>query len=138
MLLSFNIQMQIWYFVDCALSYINLLKPTDYVMHHQFNIQQMYSLPTLYFFLYLSENKQRLAPVNTKNRLLSITEIKSVYSAVRTWSLNKAVCSSYLKVHRNLHAVNTHPTHAITPNSNCAEPREDGRLTPETCRGVDY
>jgi hypothetical protein len=38
---------------------------------------------------------------------------------------------------RNLHAVNTHPTHAITPNNNCAEPLEDGRLTPETCRGID-
>ena len=27
---------------------INLLKPTGYVMHHQFNIQQLYVLPTLY------------------------------------------------------------------------------------------
>ena len=25
----------------------NLLKPTGYVMHQQFNIQQLYSLPTL-------------------------------------------------------------------------------------------
>jgi hypothetical protein len=33
---------------------------------------------------------------------------------------------------RNLHALNTHPTHAITPNSNCAEPPEDWRVTPET------
>jgi len=39
----------------------NLLKPTGYVMHQQFNIQQMYALPTLYLcVLYLSENKQRL------------------------------------------------------------------------------
>ena len=38
-----------------------LLKPTGYVMHHQFNIQQLYALPTLYLcVLYLSENKQRL------------------------------------------------------------------------------
>ena len=43
---------------------INLLKPTGYVMHHQFNIQQMYALPTLYLcVLYLSENKQRLVPL---------------------------------------------------------------------------
>jgi len=42
--------------------YINLLKPTGYVMHQQFNIQQLYALPTLYLYvLYLSENKQRLA-----------------------------------------------------------------------------
>jgi hypothetical protein len=27
---------------------VNLLKPTGYMMHHQFNIQQFYILPTLY------------------------------------------------------------------------------------------
>ena len=43
---------------------INLLKPTCYVMHHQFIIQQLYALPTLYIcVLYLSENKQRLVPL---------------------------------------------------------------------------
>ena len=43
---------------------INLLKPTGHVMHHQFNIQQLYVLPTLYLcVLYLSENKQRLVPL---------------------------------------------------------------------------
>ena len=43
---------------------INLLKSTGYVMHQQFNIQQLYALPTLYLcVLYLSENKQRLVPL---------------------------------------------------------------------------
>ena len=43
---------------------LNLLKPTAYVMHQQFNIQQLYALPTLYLcVLYLSENKQRLVPL---------------------------------------------------------------------------
>ena len=43
--------------------FINLLKPTGYAMHQQFNIQQLYVLPTLYLcVLYLSENKQRLVP----------------------------------------------------------------------------
>jgi hypothetical protein len=43
---------------------LNLLKPTGYVMHHQFNIQQLHALPTLYLYvLYLSENKQRLVPL---------------------------------------------------------------------------
>ena len=43
---------------------INSLNPTGYVMHQQFNIQQLYALPTLYLcFLYLSENKQRLVPL---------------------------------------------------------------------------
>ena len=42
----------------------NLLKPTGHVMHHQFNIQQLYALPTLYLcVLYLSQNKQRLVPL---------------------------------------------------------------------------
>ena len=40
---------------------INPLKPTGYVMHHQFNIQQLYALPTMYLcVLYLSENKHHL------------------------------------------------------------------------------
>jgi len=43
---------------------LNLLQPTGYVMHQQFNIQQLYALPTLYLcVLYLSENKQRLVPL---------------------------------------------------------------------------
>ena len=50
---------------SCILVYvgycINLLQPTGHVMHQQFNIQQLYVLPTLYLcVLYLSENKQRL------------------------------------------------------------------------------
>ena len=45
-------------------SCINLLQPTGYLMHQQFNIQQLYALPTLYLcVLYLSENKQRLVPL---------------------------------------------------------------------------
>jgi len=43
---------------------ISLLKLTGHVMHQQFNIQQLYVLPTLYLcVLYLSENKQRLVPL---------------------------------------------------------------------------
>ena len=43
---------------------VNLLNPTGHVMHQQFNIQQLYALPTLYLcVLYLSENKQRLVPL---------------------------------------------------------------------------
>ena len=40
---------------------INLLNPTGYVMHQQFNIQQLYALHLC--VLYLSENKQRLVPL---------------------------------------------------------------------------
>ena len=43
---------------------IKLSKPIGYVMHQQFNIQQLYALPTLYLYVvYLSENKQRLVPL---------------------------------------------------------------------------
>jgi hypothetical protein len=36
---------------------INLLKPTGYVMHQQFNIQQLYALTTLYLCVsYLTTN----------------------------------------------------------------------------------
>jgi hypothetical protein len=47
--------------------FLNLLKPTGHVMHQQFNIQQLYVLPTLYLcVLYLSENKQRLVPLTAQ------------------------------------------------------------------------
>ena len=42
----------------------NLLNPTGHVLYQQFNIQQLYLLPTLYLcVLYLSENKERLVPL---------------------------------------------------------------------------
>jgi hypothetical protein len=41
-----------------------LVKPTGHVMHQQFDIQQLYALPTLYLYVsYLSENKQQLVPL---------------------------------------------------------------------------
>jgi hypothetical protein len=39
-------------FKDFLVHSINLLKPTGYVMHHQFNIQQLYTLPTVYLFIF--------------------------------------------------------------------------------------
>ena len=54
-----NLKLHSFYLMD-----LNLLKPTGYMMHQQFNIQQLYILPTLYLcVLYLSENKQRLVPL---------------------------------------------------------------------------
>ena len=42
----------------------NISMPTGHVTHQQFNIQQLYVLPTLYLcVLYLSENKLRLVPL---------------------------------------------------------------------------
>ena len=52
------------FYVLMCFRLFNLLKPTGHVMHQQFNIQQLYALPTLYLcVLYLSENKQRLVPL---------------------------------------------------------------------------
>ena len=46
------------------IKFINLLNPTGYVMHQQFNIQQLYILPRQYLcVLYLSEKKQRLVQI---------------------------------------------------------------------------
>ena len=55
------------YHFPVNIHYFNPLKPTGYVMHHQFNIQQLYALPTMYLcVLYLSENKQRLVPLTAQ------------------------------------------------------------------------
>jgi hypothetical protein len=54
-----------------------------------------------------------------------------------TLSLVYFITGQRCVLHRNLHAVNTHLTHTITPNSICAELPEDGRVTPETCRDID-
>ena len=49
-----------WNKAVCASS----LKSTGHVIQQQFNIQQLYALPTLYLcVLYLSENKQLLVPL---------------------------------------------------------------------------
>ena len=58
------ITLKITYFNMKPVITFNLLKPTGHVIHQQFNIQQLYVLPTLYLcVLYLSENKQRLVPL---------------------------------------------------------------------------
>ena len=57
-------ELALWRHVKSGTVGFNLLKPTGHVMHQQFNIQQLYVLPTLYLcVLYLSENKQRLVPL---------------------------------------------------------------------------
>ena len=47
-------------------------------------------------FLWISKETANIALQNIK-RLVSITEVESVYSAVRTGALNKAVCASSLR-----------------------------------------
>jgi len=46
------------YLLPDVIRAVNLLKPTGYLMNDQFNIQQLYAVPTLYLcVLYLYENK---------------------------------------------------------------------------------
>jgi hypothetical protein len=60
-------------------------------MHQQFNVQQLYALPTVYLcFVFISEQTATCATYSI-NWLVFITELRSVYSAVRIGSLNIAV-----------------------------------------------
>jgi hypothetical protein len=75
--------------------YLNLLKPTGHVMHYQkFNIQQLYALPHTVFmcFVFIWEQTATCTTYSI-NWLVFITQMKRVYSAVRTRSLNKAYWS---------------------------------------------
>ena len=75
---------------------VNLLKSTGHVMHQQFNIQQLYFCPhCIYVFcIYLRTNSDLC---HLQHKLIGFyNEMRSVYCAVRTGSLNKAVCASFL------------------------------------------
>jgi hypothetical protein len=71
-------------------------------MHQQFNIQQLYVLPTLYlcYFVFSCEQTATCATYST-NLLVFITEMKIFYCAVRTGSLSKAVCTSFKRLNDN-------------------------------------
>ena len=85
------------YKTNYVYNFINLLMPIGYVMHQQFNIQQLYVLPTVFVcFIFISDQTATCATYII-NWSVFITKMKSVYCAVRTGTLNKAVCHSYLK-----------------------------------------
>ena len=72
-------------------------------MYHQFNIQQLYALPhtVCMCFCIISEQTATCATYSI-NWSVFITQMKSVYSAVRTGSLNKAVCASSFRTNSDL------------------------------------
>ena len=74
-----------------------LLKPTGYVTYQQVqHLRILHSAHIVFMcFVFISEQIATFASYNI-NRLAFITEIKNVYCAVRTGSLNKAVCASVM------------------------------------------
>ena len=91
-----NIRILHFYWID--LEDFNHLKPTGHVMHQLFNIQQLYALPHTVFmcFVFIWEQTATCATYSI-NWLVFITQMKSVYSAVRTGSLNQTDTVSSLK-----------------------------------------
>jgi len=75
---------------------LNLLKPIEYLMHQQINIQQLYALSTLYVFCFYLRTKSDLCHLQHKI-LVFITEMKSVHCAVRIWALTKTKCATSVK-----------------------------------------
>ena len=66
-------------------------------MQRQFNLQQIFALPTLYLcFVFIWEQKATRTTYSII-WLVFKTDMKSVYSAVRTGALNIAACTSSLR-----------------------------------------
>jgi hypothetical protein len=79
-----------------GMDWMNLLKPPGCV-HQQLKSKNLYSDHTvLICFVLISEQTATSAPYNI-NWLVFITEIKSVYCAVQTGSVNRAFCTLSLK-----------------------------------------
>jgi hypothetical protein len=78
----------------------NLLKRTGYLMHQQVShskiVHSAHTVFMCFVFTSISERTATFALYN-RNVLVFITEIKSVYCAVRTGPLNKTVYASCLK-----------------------------------------
>jgi hypothetical protein len=75
---------------------IDLLKPICYVMHQQVRHSTTKFCPHCICFVFIWEQTAACATYSI-NWLVFITEMKSVYCAVRTGALNKAVCAASLK-----------------------------------------
>jgi len=91
--------------------FINLLNPTGHVLHQKVNIAVTVRCAHTVFmcFVFIWEQTATCATYSI-NWLVFMTAMKSVYSAVRTGSLNKSVCISSLKV--NI-AATVRPAHTV-------------------------
>jgi hypothetical protein len=77
---------------------INLLKPTVYLLHQLVQHSRIFlSVHTVFIcFVFIWEQTATCATYSI-NWLVFITEMKSIYSAVQTGSLNETFCASSLK-----------------------------------------
>ena len=101
---NFGLIMVLWNIINqkaqmsqCAMD-INHLMPTGYMLHQQVqHSTTVRSAHTVFVcFVFIWEQTATCATYST-NWLVFIIEMKSVYSAVWTGSLNKAVCASSVK-----------------------------------------
>jgi hypothetical protein len=66
------------------------------------SFKYFYALPTLYLcFVFIREQRATFSTYTVKG-MVFIAEVKNVYSVERTGSLNKAVCTSFVKVKRRI------------------------------------
>jgi hypothetical protein len=86
--------------VSVLLHLVNLLKPTGYGMHQQVEYFNNCTLcpHCIYVFCVCLRTNSDLRRLHKKKLIGFITQMKSVYSAVRAGSLNEAVCAPFLKV----------------------------------------
>jgi hypothetical protein len=64
-------------------------------MHHQFNIQQLDTLPTLYLYVYLRTNSDLC---HLQHKLIGFyNRDEKCLQRGTDWVFKKAVCASYLK-----------------------------------------
>ena len=81
-------------------SFIRLLKPTGYVMNqHSTTVRSAHTVLMCFVFVW---EQTAICATDSINWLIFITEMKSVYCAVRNGSLNKAVCCIYLRTNSDL------------------------------------
>jgi len=73
---------------------INLLNPAGHVMRHSTSVCSAHTVFMCFVFIW---EQTATCATYSINWLVFTTEMKSVYSAVRTGSLNKAVCAWSLK-----------------------------------------
>jgi hypothetical protein len=96
---SFNPQIPHIYLADGFIGLFNLLNLTVYVMHQQIEHSVIVRSTHTVFLCFVFISKQTATCATyTINWLVFITEMKSVYSAVRTGALNIAVCAASLNV----------------------------------------